>query len=145
MSLFFSGMPKKRPPTSRLEDPEVRALYKRVGRRIRQLRLRAGLTQREASVSVFGTDVHQGEWSRWEGGHMLPNVATLHRIATWAGVGLGDLGLFEAEASASRVDLEAVRRALVDALEVIDSILPPKPSQDQPSRARARPRVHAQE
>lgn len=102
------------------DDPELRALYKRVGRRIRQLRLRAGLTQREASAAAFGTDAHQSEWSRWEAGHMLPNIATLHRIATWAGTSLGDLGLYEPVETLTKPDIEALRHSLKDALRIVE-------------------------
>jgi transcriptional regulator with XRE-family HTH domain len=67
-----------------LRDPEVRAAYEKrrlayeLGRQVRRLRERAGLTQEELAERIHST---QGTIARLEAGGREPAVSTLARIA----------------------------------------------------------------
>lgn len=87
---------------------------RQIGQEIRRLRIRAGLSQREAAEQALGLREHQGLWSRWERGLVRPNIGTLDAIARWGGVPLSSFGLFDDRAAADRV--EAVREVLRGAL-----------------------------
>lgn len=117
---------KKRSPktdAARRKDPELRKIYERVGRRIADLRDQAGLTQEEACAQVFGRPGLQSNWSLWERGKSLPNIATLHRIAEWGGTTLGDLGLYEPEPVMTRAEMIGMRAKLVDMVGMIEAAL----------------------
>lgn len=103
---------RKTKAPSRVSDPEIDALYKRVGRRIGELQDAAGLSQREVCAAIFGNAGLQSEWSRWRRGVQLPNIATLHRIAVYFGVSLAELGLFEPKETLSEMELRQVRELL---------------------------------
>lgn len=100
------------------ESPELTELYKRVGDRIQEVRVSMGVSQREACTAVFGDAKLQGNWSRWERGATLPNLATLHQIAQWGGVSLGGLGLYEPKEEVSSGEL-ARARELVEQLRAL--------------------------
>lgn len=53
---------------------------KRVGRRIRELRLHSRLSQ-AGLAERLGTDVAVGTVSRWERGSMVPPISSIQRIA----------------------------------------------------------------
>jgi transcriptional regulator with XRE-family HTH domain len=55
----------------------------RVGRRIRDARLRSGLTQTELAKRI---DVADAQISRWENGKAMPAMTTLESIADALGV-----------------------------------------------------------
>lgn len=101
---------RQRPPP-RTADPELRALYERIGVQVRRLRDMEGLSQRDACIAVFGQggETMQGNWSRMERGLNLPNVGTLHQIARYFGVSLAEIGLFEPQDGPSPAEIAAAR------------------------------------
>lgn len=84
-----------RPRRQGPKDPDLAKLYKLIGANILQLREEAGLSQKAVCDAVFGASTLQGEWSRWERGLIMPNIATLHQIASYFGVSISELGLFD--------------------------------------------------
>ena len=100
-------------------DPELIALYRRVGDQLAFLRMTAGLSQRDVCAELFGKPERQGEWSRWERGLILPNIATLYQIAKYFGISLAALGLYEPEQQVSHTELEQAREHLAKALELL--------------------------
>ncbi len=102
------------------EDPEVEALYHRVGDRIQQLRLESNLTLRGVSEEVFGSDGMAGAWSKWEHGKHLPHVGTLYIIARHFGTTLAGLGLFEPEGEVSAAEVQIAVRRIESGLAILN-------------------------
>lgn len=62
--------------------------------RIKEARTEKGVTQKQIAEAT-GVDVHQ--LSRYENGHQIPTVESLHKIAAFLGVKMEDLIIKEGE------------------------------------------------
>jgi DNA-binding XRE family transcriptional regulator len=86
------GTGKAKPPrgyrSTARTAPGVVAALRRLGERVRELRLAAGLTQEEAANRARLDGKH---WQAIEAGATNPTVATLIGIARALGVGVGRL------------------------------------------------------
>lgn len=95
------------------DDPELKALYVRVGEQVRRLReaeeVRRGkrFTQGDAAEEIWGKRGAQSNWSRMERGVSLPNIASFYKITKFFGVSFGELGFYQLPAEKSRPTIEA--------------------------------------
>jgi transcriptional regulator with XRE-family HTH domain len=92
------------------------ALARRLGARIRRLRLEAGVTQEKLAWSI---DLDKGYMSQIESGRRLPSLVVLVRIAEQLGLEAADLLALELSRprlllldAARRKDTKALHRAI---------------------------------
>lgn len=101
------------------KDPEAQELYVRIGDRIRQLREMSGITQKQLAAEVLGAEHLQPNISRWERGEVMPQLATLYRIARFFGVSLAGLGVYEPDEAISDAEIRRAREHLEAALSLL--------------------------
>jgi transcriptional regulator with XRE-family HTH domain len=105
--IIEGAMPKKSKIPSE-QDLKNKALQEEVGRRVREAREKAGLSQRDVAEK---SRITQGYIYMLEGGGQNPTIVTLHLLAQVIGVDMRDLLPEDPKGMPSMATLERVARA----------------------------------
>lgn len=108
--------------TNRFESVEQErdAVKEKVGQEIRRLRQRMGVTQKQMAAQIWDDETMQGHISHWENGRVVPQFASLERIARWAGVPMTVFDIVESSDEPSTADLEEAKDLIRRALQLLE-------------------------